>query len=303
MKNFRELSDVEVDRLIEGVGQAWDPAITELNTFVQEVRAAYAQPISRAAEMRHIEAMVKQARSRRWSSSVLTKQLEGLKASLPPLFRPLSLRTRRIVFANLVGSAVGKAVLALTAAAATTTGLAATGSLPAPIQAVVISAAHNLGISAEPTPSPAQPPPPVPVVLPEIPASEPVPPAVTTEGATPAEPPPETVANGQPPGNAEVGAPRGTARSTPDFTESNRGSVAGNARSGSKQDAPSAENEPANWWDYYNEPNKEKSSQTGAKPHPNDKEAGDSHNRGSWNWSSEAWWKSWQGTSSQGGRR
>jgi hypothetical protein len=300
MENCRELTEVEFDRLIAGEGPFYDPALQNVDEFVREIRAAYGRPMSRPIEMGHIAAMVEESRSKTTRSSLLAQQLEGLKATLGPLFRVPSVRTRKIVFANLLGSAVGKAVLALTAAAATTTGLAATGTLPPPIQAVVVSAAHNLGFSdPEPTPSPShRPPPRVPINLPEVPQTEPVAPAdPLAQAAAPPEPPTGTAA--APPGNAATGAPGRLPQSNPYFTDSNRDSRTGNATGGAESSSPPAgENDTPYWWDYYND---SESGQTGSgQDSSNDSQAQDP----SWgSWYSQDSWKNWEGSWSNGERR
>jgi hypothetical protein len=300
MKNFRELTDVEFDRLVEGVGPAWDPALGELNTFVQDVRAAYLRPMSREAEMDHIAAMVREAGSGTWRAS-LARQLEGLKASLGPFFRTPSVRMRRILLANLVGSALGKAVLVLTAAAATTTGLAATGSLPPPIQAVVVSAAHNLGISSPP-PAPASPPrtvlqpPPKPAA--EVPVPEPAPPVITPEAALP--PAPEaashTPSSARAPSATDGAARRGSGLLKSGSDERARGVEETNSGSG-----PSRDNGAYDWWSQNQDDQDEGHPGPGQGSAQHKDEPG-ANSSGSWSWYSQDWWNSWQGSSGQGRR-
>jgi hypothetical protein len=306
MKNYRELTEVEFDRLIEGVGPAWDPALGDLNTLVQEVRGAYLRPISRTAEMRHIEAMVKEAHSGNWRSS-LSRQLEGMKASLGPLFRTPSLRMRRIILANLMGSALGKAVLAVTAAAATTTGLAATGSLPPPIQAVVISAAHNLGMSSPPEiPAPVRPPAPLlpPNPSPEVPVAEPVAPHIEPEAALPAVPE-QRAASSHPPSPAGgLVAPGRKSQTGPGFMESGGDTRSRGPDETNSGSAPaSGENGAYDWWNQNQDHQGDGQTGSGQGSGRQQKDEPSAGSWGSWSWYSQNWWNSWEGSSGQAGRR
>lgn len=171
--------------------------------FERSVREAYATPIPPGLESRQIQFIIQAARQ------TLITQAPRRPLRLDrgrSAFRLRMPRPRRLLWANLVGSVVGKVVIVATAAAATTTGLAATGTLPDPVQTVVSDAADTVGVGV-PGPSlsrpevprtppsrlPAQTPAPhsPPATVPDLPAPEPIPPPTAEAETRPAPHAPE----------------------------------------------------------------------------------------------------------------
>jgi hypothetical protein len=173
------MTDEAFDRLILKDDLFLDPALDAWGNLLKDVREAYSTPLSRRSESRHIAAIldtVPKVMPKRRPAATLA--VAHSKPTMWKRFRPPSMR--RLVLANLMGSLVGKIMIVATAAAATTTGLAATGSLPEPIRSVITEAGDSVGAPANPPDqasppaahAPASPPSMAPV---EAPGPEPVP--------------------------------------------------------------------------------------------------------------------------------
>ena len=138
-----------------------------MSGLVRELRRAYVAPLPTEVQNRQIADMVVAGRQAAASRpSLLRRRVNGAWYRF----------SRRFV----AGSVVGKFVLAASVATAATTGMAATGTLPDPMQGAFSSAAEQIGVSIPaPAPAPVAPNPPAEAQSPksgitaQVPASAP----------------------------------------------------------------------------------------------------------------------------------
>ena len=130
-----KLTDEDIERALAGEHAGDDSSLDDLAAFARDARAALESGPGGAIRETHLAAM-NQASADLHGDPVATR---AAAASLSPL------RRWKLVLTHLLASMVAKVALAGVAVAATTGGLAATGSLPEPAQAALANAAEKVG--------------------------------------------------------------------------------------------------------------------------------------------------------------
>ncbi|HEX2053731.1 MAG TPA: hypothetical protein VHJ78_08420 [Actinomycetota bacterium] len=147
-----------------------------MSGLVGDLRRAYARPLPMEVQNRQIASLVEAGRE--------------ASASRPaPWRRRMNGVWYRFSQRFIAGSVVGKVILAASVATAATTGMAATGNLPDPMQIAISAAASHIGVSI-PTPAPV-PAPAAPGPSPAVAGRAPVAnaPAAAPPASSPAPPP------------------------------------------------------------------------------------------------------------------
>jgi len=130
-----KLTDEDIERALAGEHAGDDSSLDDLAAFARDARAALESGPGGAIRETHLAAM-NEASADLHGDPVATR---AAAASLSPL------RRWKLVLTHLLASMVAKVALAGVAVAATTGGLAATGSLPEPAQAALANAAEKVG--------------------------------------------------------------------------------------------------------------------------------------------------------------
>ncbi|MDQ3772713.1 MAG: hypothetical protein M3343_11590 [Actinomycetota bacterium] len=130
-----KLSDEDIERALAGEHAGDDTSLDDLAAFARDARAALGSGPGGAIRETHLTAM-NEASADLHGDPVATRAAD---TSLSPL------RRWKLVHTHLLASLVAKVALAGVALAATTGGLAATGSLPEPAQAALANAAEKVG--------------------------------------------------------------------------------------------------------------------------------------------------------------
>jgi len=130
-----KLTDEDIERALAGEHAGDDTSLDDLAAFARDAKAALGSGPGGAIRETHLTAM-NEASADLHGDPVATR---AAAASLSPL------RRWKLVLTHLLASMVAKVALAGVAVAATTGGLAATGSLPEPAQAALANAAEKVG--------------------------------------------------------------------------------------------------------------------------------------------------------------
>ena len=130
-----KLTDEDIERALAGEHAGDDTSLDDLAAFARDAKAALGSGPGGAIRETHLTAM-NEASADLHGDPVATR---AAATSLSPL------RRWKLVLTHLLASMVAKVALAGVAVAATTGGLAATGSLPEPAQAALANAAEKVG--------------------------------------------------------------------------------------------------------------------------------------------------------------
>jgi len=128
------ISEAEVERVLEGEYAGEDPSLHALATYARDAKATFAAAPDEATRATHLMAIAEAA--------------VDVDATPAPVLTPAPsspFRRMKIVLTSLFASLIGKIALASVALAATTGGLAATGSLPDPAQEALARAGEKVG--------------------------------------------------------------------------------------------------------------------------------------------------------------
>ena len=128
------ISEAEVERVLEGEYAGEDPSLHALATYARGAKATFAAAPDEATRATHLMAIAEAA--------------VDVDATPAPVLTPAPsspFRRMKIVLTSLFASLIGKIALASVALAATTGGLAATGSLPDPAQEALARAGEKVG--------------------------------------------------------------------------------------------------------------------------------------------------------------
>ena len=128
------ISEAEIERVLAGEYTGEDPSLHALTTYAQDAKATFSPAPDEATRAIHLMAMAETAAG-------LDRLPPSEIATAPS--RPFS--GAKVVFSSLIASLIGKIALVSVAVAATTGGLAATGSLPDPAQDALARAAEEVG--------------------------------------------------------------------------------------------------------------------------------------------------------------
>jgi len=128
------ISEAKIERVLAGEYTGEDPSLHALATYAQDAKATFSAAPDEATRAIHLMAMAETAAG-----------LDSPPASeiAPAPSRPFS--RAKVVLSSLIASLIGKIALVGVAVAATTGGLAATGSLPDPAQDALARAAEKVG--------------------------------------------------------------------------------------------------------------------------------------------------------------
>ena len=128
------ISEAEIERVLEGEYAGEDPSLHALATYAQDAKATFAAAPDEATRATHLMAIAEAA--------------ANVDATPAPVLTPAPsspFRRMKLVLTSLFASLIGKIALASVALAATTGGLAATGSLPDPAQEALARASEKVG--------------------------------------------------------------------------------------------------------------------------------------------------------------
>jgi len=126
------ISEAEIERVLAGEYVGEDPSLHALATYSQDAKTTFATAPDEATRATHLMAIAEAAAD----------------ATLTPVLTPSPtspFRRVKLVLTSLFASLIGKIALAGVALAATTGGLAATGSLPDPAQEALARAGEKVG--------------------------------------------------------------------------------------------------------------------------------------------------------------
>jgi hypothetical protein len=146
MDDLRHMSDADLDRLLAGKAGGGADDAEALAAFFREVRSRYVTQPSSATREDHLSKIVAAAQL---NAEQLQASPEPSPTGVPtedPGRRPRW--RRRLVLGSIFGGSITAkiALIGVVAATAATGGLAATGSLPSPLQSAVAGAAGNVGV-------------------------------------------------------------------------------------------------------------------------------------------------------------
>ena len=129
-----KLSDDEIDQVISGDYAGDDPSLADLAAFARDAKSTFASAPGDATRVAHVTAMAEAA-----------ADLDVAPVSAPKPAASSPFRRVKLVITSLFASLIAKVALVGVALAATTGGLAATGSLPEPAQEALARAGERVG--------------------------------------------------------------------------------------------------------------------------------------------------------------
>jgi hypothetical protein len=142
MDGVERMSDADLDRLLAGKAPAGPEDVEDLKSYFRDLKTRYVADPPPAIREAHLTQIMNAARLHTQHMAPAPGPSRDTGRGRRPQWR------RKIVFSSLFGSLIGKLVLAgVVAATAATGGLAATGTLPAPVQNAVAGAAGGVGIN------------------------------------------------------------------------------------------------------------------------------------------------------------
>ena len=134
MSWLSRLSEDEIEQVISGDYAGDDASLSDLAAFSRNAKATFASAPGDATRVAHVTAMAEAAAD----LDVVPVRAPGPAASSP-------FRRVKLVLTSLFASLIAKVALVGVALAATTGGLAATGSLPEPAQEALAKASEKVG--------------------------------------------------------------------------------------------------------------------------------------------------------------
>jgi hypothetical protein len=149
MDDLGHLSDADLDRLLAGKVPGGADDAEALAAFFHEVKSRYVTQPSSATRQDHLSKIVAAARLNADSMRPSPEPSPNGTPAEDPGRRPRRPRwRRRLVFGSIFGGSITAkiALIGVVAATAATGGLAATGSLPSPLQSAVAGAAGAVGV-------------------------------------------------------------------------------------------------------------------------------------------------------------
>jgi len=129
-----KLSDEEIEAVLAGDYAGEDASLRDLAAFTREAKATLAAAQADVTRAAHLAAIAEAA-----------AEIDRAPVSAPKSAASRLLRRVRLVFSSLFASLIAKVALVGVALAATTGGLAATGSLPDPAQEALARASERVG--------------------------------------------------------------------------------------------------------------------------------------------------------------
>ena len=129
-----KISEAEIERVLAGAYAGEDPSLNALATYARDAKAALAGAPDEATRATHLVSI---------AQATVGLDTQPVARVRPASSRPFS--RAKLVLTSLAATLIGKIALVGVALAATTGGLAATGSLPDPAQDALNRAGERVG--------------------------------------------------------------------------------------------------------------------------------------------------------------